>query len=153
MIISDLIDAALEELGVKELSGPVENTPRILEYFAEIGHSWVKNDETAWCSAVHNFIHKIAGYEYSGELDARSWLDFGIPTNTPYLGCTVIYWRGTAGTGGGPDGWKGHVGFWIRQRGSLIYTLGGNQNNEYCIKPYYASRELGYRIPKKRDMS
>ncbi len=144
-----LIKAALDEIGVKELPGSVENSKRILEYFAEIGHAWVKKDETAWCSAVHNFLHKINGYEFSGALDARSWLDEGFHPTEPEKGDTVIFWRGTAATGGGPDGWKGHVGFWIRRRGNLIYTLGGNQNNQYCISPYYASRLLDVRRMRK----
>ena len=146
---NELIQAALNEIGVKELKGPVENTPRILEYFWEIGHTWVKNDETAWCSAVHNFIHKTNGYEYSDALDARSWLKFGTSITHPQMGDTVIFWRGTAATGGGPDGWKGHVGFWIRQRGSYTYVLGGNQDNQYCIKPYYTGKMLDVRRMEK----
>lgn len=146
---NELIEAALNEIGVRELSGPVANSQRILDYFWKIGHTWVKKDETAWCSAVHNFIHKICGYEYSDKLDARSWLGFGKHMVYPDVGDTVIFWRGTAATGGGPDGWKGHVGFFIRQRGSVIYTLGGNQNNQYCIKPYPVSKLLGYRSMRK----
>ena len=148
---SELIQAALNEIGVKELAGPVENTPRILEYFEEIGHSWVKSDETAWCSAVHNYIHKVEGYEWSGELTARSWLKFGriASSSDPVKGDTVIFWRGTGATGGGPKGWKGHVGFFIRRRGSYIYVLGGNQNNEYCIKPYPAYKLLEIRRMRK----
>jgi len=146
---NELIQVALNEIGVKEKPGSVENSTRILEYFAEIGHNWVKNDETAWCSAVHNFIHKVNGYEYSGKLDARSWLEFGESVLHPEIGDTVIFWRGTEATGGGPNGWKGHVGFWIRQRGSLIYTLGGNQDNQYCIKPYYTGKLLDVRRMKE----
>ena len=152
MIIADLLDVALEELGVQELAGPVENTPRILEYFAVIGKGWVKTDETSWCSAVHNYIHKTAGYEYTGELTGRSWLDIGIHTNLPYKGCTVVFWYGTAANGGGPNGWRGHVGIWLRERGKYVYTLGGNQSNGYQISKYLKSRVLGYRIPKKRDI-
>ena len=145
----ELISLALDEIGVKELPGPVENTPRILEYFKEIGHKWVKNDETSWCAAVHNFIAKTAGYEHSGALNARSLLDCGIETTHPEKGDTVIYWRGTTADGGGTKGWKGHVGFWIRQEGSLIWTLGGNQKNSYCIMPYPVIKVLGYRILRK----
>ena len=140
-----LIDAALNEIGVKELPGAADNSPRILEYFAEIGMSWVKDDETAWCSASHNFIAKTSGYEYSGALDARSWLGIGIETTHPEKGDTVIFWRIS------PHGWQGHVGFYIRQRGNLIWTLGGNQSNQYKISTYPAARSkkyglLGYRI-------
>ena len=142
----ELIKAALDEIGVKELPGTVENSPRILEYFAEIGHSWVKTDETSWCSAVHNFLAKICGYEYSGALNGRSWLDIGIPTSNPEMGDTAVFWYGTKSNGGGPHGWRGHVGLWIRQEGSVIWVLGGNQSNMYCIKPYLVKRVLGYRI-------
>lgn len=152
MIIADLIDIALDEIGVVELPGVESNSPEILKYFKEIDKDWVKTDETAWCSAAHNYIHKICGYEYTNELNGRSWLNIGIPTNTPYKGCTVVFWYGTEANGGGPDGWRGHVGFWLRERNKYIYTLGGNQNNRYQISPYLKNRVLGYRIPKKRDM-
>lgn len=142
----ELIKAALGEIGVKELPGVVENSLRILEYFTEIGHSWVKTDETAWCSAVHNFITKTCGYEYSGALNGRSWLDIGIETTHPEIGDTVIFWYGSPNQGGGPRGWRGHVGFYIRQEGNVIWTMGGNQSNKYCIKPYLVNRVLGYRI-------
>ena len=52
----EIIKAALGEFGVKELPGAVNNSPRILEYFTEIGFAWVKEDETAWCSVYVNYI-------------------------------------------------------------------------------------------------
>jgi len=141
----ELINSALGELGVIELPGAVLNSPRILEYFSEIGHSWVKTDETAWCSAVHNFLHKITGYEYSGQLNARSWLNIGIHTDRPEKGDTVIFWRESLAS------WKGHVAFWIREEGSYVYTLGGNQNNKYGEGRYPKSRVLDTRIMRLRD--
>ena len=152
MIIADLIDAAFLELGVKELPGLEANEPEILKYFEEIGKTWIKTDETAWCSAAHNYIHKICGYEFTGALNGQSWLEIGIPTNTPYSGCTAVFWYGTEDNGGGPNGWRGHVGFWLRERKGWTYVLGGNQSNQYRVSAYLTSRALGYRIPKKRNM-
>ena len=136
----ELIKAALGEFGIKELPGAVNNSPRILEYFDEIGHGWVKEDETAWCSAFVNYIAKITGHTISGKLDARSWLEVGHKTLKPQIGDVVILWRESE------QSWKGHVAFYIREEKGLIYMLGGNQDNQVCIKGYAASRLLGYRI-------
>jgi uncharacterized protein (TIGR02594 family) len=138
-----LIKTALGEYGEMEKPGAVQHSPRILEYFAEIGHSWVKDDETAWCSAFVNFIAKVTGHEYSGKLDARSWLTVGLKTNRPEPGDVVILWRGD------PQSWKGHVGFFVKKDSSGIWILGGNQSNQVCITPYSADRLLDYRILRK----
>lgn len=139
----NLIERALQEYGITEYAG-AKHHPRILEYFAMIGHKYVKTDETAWCCAFVNFIAKIGGYEYSDKLYARSWLHFGKrSTHAPQLGDIVVFWREKR------SGWKGHVGFFIRYSddGKQIYVLGGNQNNSVCIKPYPTSRLLGVRRP------
>ena len=68
------IDLALTQIGIAEIPGKQHN-PAILKYFKEIGHEWVDNDETAWCSAFVNWCCKMTGYEYTGKLNARSWLD------------------------------------------------------------------------------
>jgi len=136
----EIIKAALAEYGVKEMPGPTENTPRILEYFDEIGHSWVKDDETAWCSAFVNYIAKTTEHEYSGKLDARSWLTVGMRTAKPEPGDVVILWRVSK------TSWQGHVGFFVRKDDSQIWILGGNQSNQVCITPYSSDRLLDYRI-------
>ena len=64
-----IIDIALGEYGVKEIVGGKHNE-RILQYFKEIGHEWVKDDETAWCSAFANWVVKTYGEKGSGELNA-----------------------------------------------------------------------------------
>jgi uncharacterized protein (TIGR02594 family) len=138
-----IVEVALGEIGVVEQSGPELNSPRILEYFEEIGHSWVKTDETAWCSAFVNYVAKVAGYEYSGKLDARSWLDIGTETNEPKIGDVVVLWRVD------PDSWKGHVGFYIKDDEDYIWILGGNQSNQVKITKYPKYRLLGYRILNK----
>jgi uncharacterized protein (TIGR02594 family) len=134
-----LIKKAFTQYGITELSGTVDNNPEILKYFKSIGESWVKTDETAWCSAFINWVCKELGLEYSGKLTARSWLTIGTLTDYPELGDIVILWRESK------DSWKGHVGFYINSDNKYIYILGGNQNNKVCIKPYLKSRLLEYR--------
>ena len=104
--MNKLIEIALSQYGVKEITGASHN-PTVVQYFREIGHSWVKNDETAWCSAFANWVVKQAGLKGSGRLDARSWLLVGEKTDTPQLGDIVVFWREK------PTSWKGHVGFYI----------------------------------------
>lgn len=133
-----VIDIALDEIGVKEIVGKSHN-PTVLNYFAEIGHDWVKDDETAWCSAFANYVHHKAGIEKSGKLNARSWLNVGVKTNTPEKGDIVVFWRES------PNSWKGHVAFFIRETKHWIYVLGGNQNNEVKISAYRKNRLLEYR--------
>jgi uncharacterized protein (TIGR02594 family) len=138
----EMVANAMDLYGLKELKGENDN-PLILKFFDRIGHSWVKSDETAWCSAFINYLAKENGYEMSGKLDARSWLNVGQETNVPNPGDIVIFWRES------PQSWKGHVGIFVRDDGNQIYTLGGNQNNSVCIKPYPKSRLLGYRVLNK----
>lgn len=135
-----LLNIALAEYGVTEVVGN-DHHPRILTYFKDIGHRWVSNDETAWCSAYANFVALKAGCQYSGKLTARSWLQVGKPLSTPVLGSVVVLWRERI------DSWKGHVGFFIcfSTDGKQIYLLGGNQDNKVCIKAYPIYRVLGYR--------
>lgn len=133
-----LLHIALSFYGLKEVAG-AEHNPIILRMFSTIGSSWVKDDETAWCSAFISYCAKIAGLEYSKKLNARSWLEIGKELLSPLLGDLVIFWRGS------PDGWKGHVGIFIANNDNNIYVLGGNQNNSVCIKPYSLERVLGYR--------
>lgn len=137
---NNLINIALGEYGITETKGPTHNK-RILEYFKEIGHTWVKNDETAWCSAYANWVALKAGYKNSGKLHARSWLQVGNIITKPSVGDIVVFWRESKYS------WKGHVGFYIGHSTDkkLIYCLGGNQRNQVNIATYPTSRLLGYR--------
>ena len=143
MTVSEII---FNNYGLKELQGPEVNTPEIVNFFKEIGHSWVKTDETAWCAAFVNYVLKTATFPYTGKLDARSFMELGEQVSIPKpLGSSnefvdlVVFWRGS------PASWKGHVGFYIKERGNLIYTLGGNQSNQVKISAYDRSRLLQFR--------
>jgi uncharacterized protein (TIGR02594 family) len=136
--MEELLLLVLKHYGIKEVLGPQAN-PEILAMFAEIGFDWVKDDETAWCSASLNYFCKKLNYQRSGKLDARSWLKVGTEVTTPQLGDIVVYWRND------PNGWEGHVGIYISEDNGMIYTLGGNQGNMLGISTYPKSKVLGYR--------
>jgi len=133
-----LIETALSQYGVKEIPGE-ENNPEILKYFQEIGQEWVKTELTSWCSAYVNWVAKTEGYEYSGKLDARSWLNVGESVFHPKIGDLVILWRVAK------KDWRGHVGFYINEDDIYFNILGGNQSNQVCIKEYLKTRLLEFR--------
>jgi uncharacterized protein (TIGR02594 family) len=102
---------------------------------------------TQWCAAFVNSVlakQGIAGTEIVTEnpLLARSFLDWGIPTDVPETGDIVVFKRGRAA-------WQGHVGIYIATvsvEGVENYlVLGGNQDNSVSLKEYPTSRLLGIR--------
>jgi len=136
-----LLDAALQYLGVKEVEGPGSN-PLIIEWFKNWGVSWQEDDsKLAWCAVFMNEVCKQAGIAGTGKLNARSFLNAGEPTDKPLPGDFVVFWRGSI------NGWKGHIGIYIREDDKYIWTLGGNQANEVRISKYAKSRLLEYRTP------
>ncbi len=135
---NDMVKLALSQYGIKEIPGSVDN-PQIVKYFSEIGHSWVKDDETAWCSAFVNWVAKQSGHEYTAKLNARSWLNAGIEVSTPQIGDIAVFWRK------GRHSAYGHVAIYINEDSNNVYVLGGNQSNQVCIQAYPKSRLLQYR--------
>jgi len=140
--MKDLFYKALSFYGLEEITGEQHN-PEILAMFAEIGHDWVQDDETSWCSAFISYLCKQLEYERSGELTARSWLKIGKELTKPEIGCIVVLWRGSV------NSWKGHVGFYVNHDSRYVYILGGNQDNSVCVKRYPKNKVLGYRKLKK----
>ncbi len=130
------------ELAQKEV-GTVEwakgDNPKVLAYFKDAGHPEVSTDETAWCAAFVGAMLARSGVKPTGKLNARSYLDWGVPVDRKDAkpGDIVIFERGT--------GWQGHVGFFVRDEGALIKTLGGNQSDAVNIKGQQASKLLGIR--------
>jgi len=131
---------ALSQIGQKEIVGKGDNL-QILDYFNEIGFDGSKlKDETAWCSAFVNWVCKKSGLEFTGKLNARSWLGVGHKRlGKPQIGDIAVFWRES------PKSWKGHVGFFIRESKYYVYVLGGNQSNQVKISAYRKSRLLEYR--------
>ncbi len=47
------------------------HNPKIVQWFADVGHSWVKDDETAWCAAFLGAMLEKAGIPSTRKLNAR----------------------------------------------------------------------------------
>lgn len=136
---SCIIAKALSQIGIKEIVGERDN-PEVLKYFDIIGYDGKRlKDETAWCSAFVNWVAKTTGHEYTQQLNARSWLNVGLPVSNPQMGDVVVLWRESR------ESWKGHVGFFIREDENTIWVLGGNQRNHVGIHGYSKDRLLEYR--------
>ena len=111
----------------------------MLQYFDEIGHQWVKNDDTAWCAAFLNWVLKTAKKGNTGSLLARSFLKYGVSTKIPELGDIVVLWRIA------PTSLYGHCGLYIREINGYVYVLGGNQANAVNISAFPRSQVLDFR--------
>lgn len=131
-------EIALSQYGIWEWLGKDHN-PQVLKYFKEIGHKWVKDDETAWCAAFVNWCLVKAAKIQTGSLAARSFLKYGVSTKKPQLGDLVVFWRGSK------DGAEGHVAFYIAESKNSVYVLGGNQNQQVNISAYSKTQVLDYR--------
>lgn len=133
---------AHDEMGVEEIDGSDSN-PRIMEYFATCGGTWVKDDGTPWCGAFTGYVMATTGHKLASEpLRARSWLAWGQPLDKPVAGCVVVLKRGN-----NPK--QGHVGFFMQatKDGKGVLVLGGNQGNRVSIQRFKSEDVLGYRMP------
>jgi uncharacterized protein (TIGR02594 family) len=133
------LDALRDKLGEREVPGPDTN-PWIAECFEKSGHPGIK-DDTAWCAAAVGWALWAAGYPNTLALDARSYLRYGAKLDRPEPGCIVVFWRSS------PTHWQGHVAFFVRDDGSHVRVLGGNQGNAVTEASYPKSQVLGYRMP------
>jgi uncharacterized protein (TIGR02594 family) len=138
--MSNIIQIASSQLGVKEIAGAGHNQT-IVQYAKESGFDWVNDDETAWCSIFVNWVAMKCSLKRSKMANARSWMDVGTPTTNPEPGDVVVFWRGA------PDGWQGHVGFFIgySKDATRVYCLGGNQGNQVSISAMKSDQVLGFR--------
>lgn len=136
--VNKAFEIALGEYGTKEIAGP-EHNPQILKYFKESGFDQITDDETSWCSAFVTWCVMKAGMPGTGSLAARSWMNWGTRVFDPQLGDIAVFWRNH------PTGWEGHVGFFVRQNGTHVWVLGGNQSNQVNIQSYPGTQLLGYR--------
>jgi len=136
-------ELAQSYVGTREIPG-AEDNPLIVSWL-RMAEPWVSDDETAWCSAFVGAMAELTGYETTGKLNARSWLEAGdgIELRDARPGDVAVFWRSS------PASWKGHVGFFVEQDGDKIKVLGGNQGNKVSIASYPRTRLLGVRRIKK----
>lgn len=132
---------ALELYGTTEIIGPNHN-PVIMGWAKELGISYYKSDEIAWCGLFVSIVIKRAGREIvDNPLWARSWVNFGVPSPDPMLGDILVFKR----NGGG------HVGLYVGEDSKSYYVLGGNQSNQVNIVKILKSRFLEARRPAYRS--
>lgn len=134
-------ELARRHIGEKEIPGK-KNNPLIVRWL-RIAASWVSDDETAWCSAFVNAMAQESGYESSGKLNARSWLDCGAEIHAAVVrpGDVAVFWRVSK------TSWQGHVGFVVSRDAATksLKVLGGNQADAVTIATYSESQLLGFR--------
>lgn len=132
---------AERNIGTYEVPGPEDN-PKIVGWFSKVGHSWVQDDETAWCAAFLGAMLEEVGIPSTRALNARSYLNWGgsVPFSAARKGDVAVFWRGD------PGGWQGHVGFFVQMHGTdEIIVLGGNQRNRVNRMAYPRNQLLSIR--------
>jgi len=143
-----ILEAAGGHLGTDEWPGARHN-PAIQSMFAASGHNPNEPDETPWCAAFVGAVLAELGLPHTGRLNARSYLDWGVPVSIRDVkpGDICVLWRGS------PDGWQGHVAFVVRFDRDQVILRGGNQGNSVSDAPYSLSRVLGWRRAVVMDES
>lgn len=97
---------------------------------------------TAWCAAFVDAVLGAGGSKGTGKLNARSYLAWGVPVDTPAIGDVVVLQRGS----GGENDWRGHVGFYMGTNADgTIRVLGGNQGDSVSEDDFKAEKVLGFR--------
>lgn len=138
-------ERAKKDIGTWEWKGKNHN-PKVLQYFKDVGHDWVTDDETAWCAAFVGAMLERGGVESTKALNARSYLDWGeeVSLEDARPGDIVVFERGDSS-------WQGHVGFFVKENPKTISVLSGNQVNQVNTKNYSKRKLLGvrrYDVPK-----
>ena len=132
-------DIAKSYIGTTEGAGPTDN-PKIMEMYASVGQAHVEHDEVAWCAAFVGHCLEQAGIRSTRRLNARSYLDWGVPVEVAETR------RGDIGViPRGSSSWQGHVFFIDRVEGAWVWGLGGNQDDAVTVKRYPVSKLLGVR--------
>jgi uncharacterized protein (TIGR02594 family) len=127
-------------LGLEEWPGARHN-PEIMAMFGAVGHDWVKDDETPWCAAFVGAVLAQLGLPHTGKLNARSYLEWGVPVPIEEArpGDIVVLERG------GRNAATGHVAALVERAGNRVLLRGGNQGNAVTDAWYAAERILGVR--------
>ena len=97
-----------------------------------------------WCAAFANAILVRSGYETSGSLMARSFLQYGVVTKDPKVGDIVVTTRGRSRS-------AGHVGFFdgfeYFEGVKYVKVFGGNTAKSVQVGYFPVNEVLGYRTP------
>jgi uncharacterized protein (TIGR02594 family) len=147
------MDIARAYIGLKEFPGS-PTAPAIRHMLAKL-RAWWQDDETAWCGTFAGYCLQDAGLAIpKAWYRARAYGTYGRDVTAthgrplPY-GAIVVLSRGKNPA-------QGHVGFFVAPcRGdkgtlgsNLFWMLGGNQDNQVCVRAYPWSRVVATRWPK-----
>ena len=72
-----------------------------------------------------------------------------VPVQDIEVGDIFIMWRGSATTGGGKNGWMGHIGWFdgYNEDKSIFYSIGANQNKKFNRNGYKSYKlQAGLRV-------
>ena len=133
-------------IGIKEVPG-AKDSHQILAML-KLDDPWPDHDEVPWCSAFVNYVCWLLRLPRSKRLNARSWLDVGLPValEDARPGFDVVILERP------PNPASGHVGFYAGHTTHSIYILGGNQSDTVSVVPYSRSRLLGVRRLRDEEM-
>ncbi len=143
-VVPQWMRLARRDVGTRERPG-AEHSQTVLDYFKDVGHSGIRNDETAWCAAYVGSCLERAGIRSTRSLMARSYSKWGQALSKPRPGCIVVLSRTRSPI-------YGHVGFFVRETDDYVVLLGGNQSNAVNEKRFAKSRVVAWRWPSPRDV-
>lgn len=130
MNASNPVEFASAYLGKDE----VKDGAAIAAFIKETTGTSLNPAQTAWCAAFVDAVLHATGSKGTGKLNARSYLNWGVPVDEPKLGDVVVLERG-------PDPTKGHVGFYAGN-GKM---LAGNSGDKVSLETFNEDAVLGYR--------
>jgi len=123
-----------------------KNTSMLDNFIGQYLPAWkgLHVNTTAWCAAFVNACERQAGKKGTGQLNARSFLNYGTTVDLlkAQPGDIVIFSRGGSS-------WQGHVAYYdgleTSEGRTLIRTIGGNQSDSVSRGWYSTERLLGIR--------
>jgi uncharacterized protein (TIGR02594 family) len=131
---TNLFNTAMKQYGLKE-GNPV------LSQYLQKANPDLNPTTTPWCAGFVGSVLNSSGLKGTGSLSAKSYLNYGVPTQKPSQGDIVVLNRGN-------DPSLGHVGFFAGYDNSgNVKILGGNQDNSVSIKSFPSTMVAGFRSP------
>ena len=128
---------------------------KIKDWWAEVGKKGYTH-KTPWCTLCISIPLMRVGLLTKEMLPKNVALARGyineVPKGFKFVkvadlapGDIAVKWRGTASSGGGPNGWQGHIGWFAGYTDDKkgYYSYGCNQSDEINKKIYKTSKLLG----------
>ncbi len=111
------------------MKGYRETNPALKEFLKSDGKTVGDPAKIPWCG---DFVQTCLALALPREplppnpYGAINWLKFG-KSSKPKKGAVLVFWRGN------PNGWQGHVGFYVGEDATHYHVLGGNQSDMVSI--------------------